>query len=391
MAQLQKELPKALWLLHTDVMACIRSRWALVALIFASVASLILLFRQLAFPGLEHGHITAGVPKAGMSYFFSVGDFGVAACERGYKAGDLENSGGIGHRNCVASNQKLVADAMDKLAALLKPKFILSLGDNFYIRGVKDLDDSQLQESFVDVYSRGHLEELPWQVSLGDHDHRGNVSALLLWQHKQWKLPAPYYSFRFPVGKKHIEFVIVDSVGLEGGVLDQAPKGRRFEQDLTDEFAGPAAGQRQWQWLSERTAAYGESSDTLLQVVAGHRPIRSLAYRHGSPPSPPELVVAKRLLESLASGEKPVAYLHGHDHVMQHFREVDKPLYHFGNGAGGMGIHPLQECANCTEFKWGASAFGFAVHEVGDSSMVVHFMDAKTLQVSHSVEIPFGR
>ncbi|CAK9038042.1 Hypothetical protein SCF082_LOCUS22428 [Durusdinium trenchii] len=40
-----------------------------------------------------------------MSYFFSVGDFGVAACERGYKAGDLENSGGIGHRNCVASNQ----------------------------------------------------------------------------------------------------------------------------------------------------------------------------------------------------------------------------------------------------------------------------------------------
>lgn len=90
-------------------------------------------------------------------------------------------------------------------------------------------------------------------------------------------------------------------------------------------------------------------------------------------------------------GSREVAYLHGHDHVMQHFREVDKPLYHFGNGAGGMGIHPLQECANCTEFKWGASAFGFAVHEVGDSSMVVHFMDAKTLQVSHSVEIPFGR
>ena len=39
-----------------------------------------------------------------------------------------------------------------------------------------------------------------------------------------------YYSFQFPVGEKHLEFLITDSVGLEGGVLDEAPKGRRFEE-----------------------------------------------------------------------------------------------------------------------------------------------------------------
>ena len=82
-------------------------------------------------------------------------------------------------------------------------------------------------------------------------------------------------------------------------------------------------------------------------------------------------------------------YLHGHDHVMQHFVESDKPLYHFGNGVGGMGKHPLQRCDNCTEFKWGTSAYGFAVHEIGDTSMIVHFVDATTQQVSHSVEVPF--
>ena len=84
-----------------------------------------------------------------------------------------------------------------------------------------------------------------------------------------------------------------------------------------------------------------------------------------------------------------VVFLHGHDHVMQHFLENDKPLYHFGNGVGGMGLHPFKQCSNCSEFKWGESAYGFAVHEVGNLSMKVHFVDV-TQQVRHSVEIPFN-
>ena len=74
----------------------------------------------------------SGTPKEGMSYFFSVGDFGVAACETAYKAridrgesendevwsvwppnlpsckaGNVERSGGIGHYACGAENQCL--------------------------------------------------------------------------------------------------------------------------------------------------------------------------------------------------------------------------------------------------------------------------------------------
>ena len=70
----------------------------------------------------------AGTPLPGKSYFFSVGDFGVAACESAYKFNDLEEAGGIGHHACGARNQKLVAEVMDKLAKTLKPQFILSLG-----------------------------------------------------------------------------------------------------------------------------------------------------------------------------------------------------------------------------------------------------------------------
>lgn len=45
--------------------------------------------------------------------------------------------------------------------------------------------------------------------------------------HITWR----YYSFQYPVGKKHMEFLITDSVGLEGGMLEEAPEGRRFEED----------------------------------------------------------------------------------------------------------------------------------------------------------------
>lgn len=75
---------------------------------------------------------------------------------------------------------------------------------------------------------------------------------------------------------------------------------------------------------------------------------------------------------------------------MQHFREADAPLYHFGNGVGGMGLHPLAECTNCSEFLWGTSSYGFMVHEIGESSMNNYFIDAGQ-RVLHSVEVPFMR
>jgi len=168
-------------------------------------------------------------------------------------------------------------------------------------------------------------------------------------------------------------------------MLDDTPKGRRFEQDLSEEFAGRTAGLAQWSWLSENLAS-GDSPPA-MQVVVGHRPIRSLANRgkHGS--APPEAAAAEALKEQLLKVHTPVVYLHGHDHVMQHFH--DRNVHHIGNGAGGMGLHPLKNSSD-TEFKWGTSAHGFAVHEVGPESLVTHFVDASTQKVLHSVVVPFS-
>ena len=84
-----------------------------------------------------------------------------------------------------------------------------------------------------------------------------------------------------------------------------------------------------------------------------------------------------------------VVYLHGHDHVMQHFRESEQEVHHIGNGVGGMGLHPLKNCSDCSEFQWGTSAHGFAVHELAKDFLATHFVDATTRQVLHTVVIPF--
>jgi len=391
MAEPATKFKKLLKLLRIELLRSIRRPAGILAVVGAVGLITLKVLRHILAVA-PAGHINAGVPKAGRTYFFSVGDFGVAACETAFKENQLESGGGIGHYSCSADNQKRVAAAMEHLAKGLQPKFILSLGDNFYIRGVKDSEDPQFEESFEKIYSYGHLKEIPWQITLGDHDHRGNVSALLLrpQRNPRWRLPFPYYTFELPAGNRQVRFLILDSVGLEGGMLAHTPKGRRFEQDLSEDFAGRKAGEAQWEWLSRTLAGEDESDDEAsLQVVVGHRPIRSLADRGKYGSAPPEAAVAEALKAALLKASKPVVYLHGHDHVMQHFRESGQEVHHLGNGVGGMGLHPLKNCSNCSEFQWGTSAHGFAVHELAKNFLATHFVDAITQQVLHTVTIPF--
>ena len=69
---------------------------------------------------------------------------------------------------------------------------------------------------------------------------------------------ARYYTFQLPAGKREVKFLVVDSVGLEGGMLEHTPKGRRFEK------AGSNPGERESESLaSPRTK--GLACDSLMR------------------------------------------------------------------------------------------------------------------------------
>jgi acid phosphatase len=74
------------------------------------------------------------------------------------------------------SSQQVVADAMAQRAREAGADFVLTLGDNFYSSGVDSVDDSQWEEKFSSIYADPALA-IPWQVSVGNHDHKGSIEA----------------------------------------------------------------------------------------------------------------------------------------------------------------------------------------------------------------------
>jgi tartrate-resistant acid phosphatase type 5 len=69
-----------------------------------------------------------------------------------------------------------VATQMAKVSKDLNPKFIISVGDNFYEDGVQSVDDSHWQKSFEEVYQEPALQ-VPWYCILGNHDYHANCDA----------------------------------------------------------------------------------------------------------------------------------------------------------------------------------------------------------------------
>ena len=83
---------------------------------------------------------------------------------------------------------------MAKTAKAVEARFVISTGDNFYPDGVKSVDDTQWVTSFEDVYHAPPLM-IPWHITLGNHDHHGNISAQVDYTKlsSRWRLPANYY------------------------------------------------------------------------------------------------------------------------------------------------------------------------------------------------------
>lgn len=347
-------------------------------------------------------HIEAGVPKAGHAYFFSVGDFGVKGCEDAWKSNDSYH----GKKSCDGKHQFVVADAMEQFARGLRPEFVLSLGDNFYSSGVTSLRDRQLNSSFEHVYGRGALANVPWKVILGDHDHCGNVSALIdyTWHSPRWQLPSLYHRLpiELPSGGGSLELILLDSIGLEGGMGRDLTKARRFGGEYTDKYAGYDAGNAQWEWLRGALGEARAGEGPVMRIVASHRPVLTLAKRSRFAT---EGKVAHRLRHRLrsAAGAAPVLLLSGHDHTMQHLKEPGRNLHYMVNGVGGMKPHFFESledggrarggalAAARESFVWGSESHGFAVHEVGPASLTTHFIDARGLRVLYSQEIPYAQ
>lgn len=86
----------------------------------------------------------------------------------------------IGDWGDEVKDQLPVAYAMARWADVNQPEFIISTGDNFYPDGVRSVTDPKWAINWVDVYNNDSLVNLPWYISVGNHDYGNDKGCVSL-------------------------------------------------------------------------------------------------------------------------------------------------------------------------------------------------------------------
>ena len=114
-------------------------------------------------------------------------------------------------------NQSDVADGMGVVGEKIRSRFTISTGDNFYLDGVRSLEDPKWERSYENIYTAASLQSR-WYVTLGNHDWLGDVPAQIEYtdRSERWYLPAQYYAETVTLDDDETEvlFVFIDTTPL---------------------------------------------------------------------------------------------------------------------------------------------------------------------------------
>jgi hypothetical protein len=225
--------------------------------------------------------------------------------------------------------QQLVATAMLRYHREHPFNFAVTLGDNFYPRGMESPDDPRWKTWWSTLYDP---LKIPFYATLGNHDwNQPNSPAaeiLFTRESTSWRMPATYYTFT----AGPVQFFALDT-----DVISEA----------------------QLLWL---TAELDRSRAT-WKVVYGHHPIYSAGQHEDNN------VKIEQLLPVLK--DRANVYLAGHDHDMQHLKP-EGGLHFFIAGTGGK----LRTIEPGPRSLFARGANGFAVIEADAQTFTVRFIEA---------------
>ena len=259
-------------------------------------------------------------------------------------------------------DQVEVAEQMAKAAGEVQPRFIVSVGDNFYENGVKSVDDPQWQKSFEQVYHDLALQ-VPWYCILGNHDYHapGDCGAQIAYHqiNPRWNMPARYYHQTHRVDERTTaDFFYLDTTPMIGGYYSLFAGEKTRANVLTQDVP------RQLAWFKSVLAA----SSAPWKIVIGHHPIYS-GGGHGD---------SEELIENilpLLHEHKVQAYFNGHDHDLQHLVAGEVNL--FDSGAGSQ--HTPTTMTRHSKFA--KSCSGFTAVSLQADKMDVRMIDNRGRQV----------
>lgn len=213
----------------------------------------------------------------------------------------------LGDWGTGGAGQREVARAIETSFGPRPPELVLTVGDNFYPRGVPSAEDPLWDRVFGRVYSGAFWEAVIFRPSLGNHDHDGDPEAQVRYSSRdpRWVMPARFYAFRHPLpyGADSVLFVALDTSPLEGGA-----KG----------------GHDQLAWLD--SVLEGARRDRWV-VVYGHHPLASVGWHR------PSGKLREALLPRLEG--RVDLYLAGHNHSLELLPVSPRLLQAVCGGGGG--------------------------------------------------------
>lgn len=259
--------------------------------------------------------------------------------------------------------QKIVAAGLGIGAMQDSSRFIISTGDNFYEEGVKNTNDSHFRKSYEDVYRTDPLN-VRWYITLGNHDHKGNIDAQIAYskQSARWYLPANYYEEEILLDDStRALFVFLDTTPLRDEIISFSSASTELENEA-----------QQLQWLNETLA----QSRAEWKIVVGHHPLFSVGEAHRDN----DAMIGN--LRQILEQHQVQVYFSGHAHSLQHLKPKGSVNY-FISGAGSKirKVHPDE----VTEAA--VSVPGFIAASLTKETLIVQLVDFQG-KVHHEAIIP---
>jgi predicted MPP superfamily phosphohydrolase len=242
-------------------------------------------------------------------------------------------------------DQAEVAKQMGQWATTHPNDFVISVGDNFYPKGIISEMDPQIHYSFENIYT-AHSLQCDWYAILGNHDHVTDPDAQVRYSKvsRRWNMPSRYYTKEVSLGKDKGKALFL--------MIDTDPM---VHEEKKEEVA------QQMEWINNTLKQ--ASADVKWKIVVGHHPYYTVGPRINNYDT---LAIRKGLAKTFEDHKVDV-YLSGHDHSLQHLKP-DGFTHQFISGAGSE-LTPVSTGVSYSRFQ--ASEHGFMYFSVNANRLNV--------------------
>jgi tartrate-resistant acid phosphatase type 5 len=257
-------------------------------------------------------------------------------------------------------DQQEVARQMGLWAANNPNNFVVSVGDNFYPRGVVSEMDPLWHYSFENIYT-AHSLQCDWYPVLGNHDYGSEPEAQVRYSKvsRRWNMPALYYSKEFALGKAGDKVLML--------MIDTDPM---LHENRKEQVA------EQMKWINQTLES--ASADVKWKIVVGHHPYYTVGPRIKNY----DTLTVREKLAPVLEAHKVDVYLSGHDHSLQHLKS-EGFTHQFISGAGSE-LTDVSSGVSYSRFQ--ASDHGFMYFAVNNKKISVKAINA-TGKVLYQTEL----